>query len=236
MKQEFKEAIFKYIDNHKVYYLPEQENDFFKTVEFFNSGILCFDRPDGFCKKDNSVLIIEHFEFDSSNNTKKGSQNRQEEARISRREHESTDISFIRDQINCNYSIENYIKNAKKFFDSHYNNIQEYKKNLKKEKIITDTTEVKTLFCIEDVTALGNYDINERTPVILLYCDEFIEYVKDCLELDYILCFSSFGQETYTWFASIKNILEYKEKALKKENIKLAELQPQVISTRVKVK
>ena len=234
MKQELKNALFKYVINHKIYHLQEQEKDFIEMNEFFNNGISCFDRPDGFCQKENSVLMIEHFEFDSSRNSSKGSKNRQEEARVSRQINNSDNVAIIHDEIHCEYAIHNYIENAKKFFDAHYRNLKEYREHLEHESIINSTTkQVKTLFCIEDVTLLGNFDINKNKPIILLDCEDFIEHIKHCTELDYILCFSSFGSETYTWFASLKHILEYKNFAYKKEELNIADFQPKILSTSI---
>jgi hypothetical protein len=42
----------------------------------FFSRMESFEKPDIYAKKDNALLIIEHFEFDSSNKSKKGSQER----------------------------------------------------------------------------------------------------------------------------------------------------------------
>jgi len=236
LKQELKNALFKYVINHKIYYLQEQEKDFLEMKEFFNNGILCFDRPDGFCKNKDSILMIEHFEFDSSNNSRRGSKNRQEEARVLRRMYNTNDDTTIRDEITCKYTVNNYIENAKKFFDAHYENIKEYREHLENESIINSTTkQVKTLFCIEDVTLLGNFDINKNKPIILLDCEDFIEHIKQCLKLDYILCFSSFGCETYTWFASLKHILEYKNFAYKKDELNITDFQPQISSISIRI-
>ena len=55
----------KFLKNHDIMYEGNQENDFNKLLQYFKAGINTYDHPDGFCKYDDNVLIIEHFEFDS---------------------------------------------------------------------------------------------------------------------------------------------------------------------------
>ena len=146
-----------------------------------------YERPDILSIYDNKIVAIEHFEFDSSTaKNKKGSQNRIEIARVQRENNSH-------DKINCNYTTDNYIRNAIKNFENHYNRIEHYIENLKKEKVIKPHMEIKNLFLIEDATILGNIDINTKRSFSILHCDMFLNKLKNANKIDYILAFNSFG-------------------------------------------
>ena len=115
MKNELKLFIRNFLENRDIKYFGEQETEFNILLKFFNSGIFTYDHPDGFCKYEDNVLIIEHFEFDSSNINKKGSKNRQEIFRTSKyKPQKDVGIEIYRDEIKCDYTIENYVDNFEK--------------------------------------------------------------------------------------------------------------------------
>lgn len=184
---ELADFINKFLNNREVRYEGDQEAENSELLEFLYSGINIFDRPDGFCKYEDKVLIIEHFEFDSSFKNKKGSTNRQELFRTSNKKPNAKEkIQIFRDEIKCNYTIGNYIDNATKNLKNHYSKIKIYKEHLEEEKIITNQTKVKVLFCIEDTTALGNINAKDASPLFLPYCSEFIEKVSSMKQIDYL--------------------------------------------------
>ena len=134
----------------------------------------------------------------------------------------------------CKYD-DNYINNAKNSLNSHYNKIDDYIETLKKEKIITDTSNVKVLFCIEDTTVLGNIDSKSGKPLYLLYCTEFIKAIKSLTDLDYILCGSSYGSADFTWFTSVSNIDNYIKKQYSANDTKIANLTPHTMMSFVQI-
>ena len=226
----------KFLKNHDIMYEGNQENDFNKLLQYCKAGINTYDHPDGFCKYDDNVLIIEHFEFDSSYKNKKGGKNRQEIFRTSNvKPNKNDDIQIYHDEIKCDFTIENYINNAKNSLNSHYNKIDDYIETLKKEKIITDTSNVKVLFCIEDTTVLGNIDSKSGKPLYLLYCTEFIKAIKSLTDLDYILCGSSYGSADFTWFTSVSNIDNYIKKQYSANDTKIANLTPHTMMSFVQI-
>ena len=208
-----------------------------KTLsDFFNSGIKLFERPDGFCKYENKVLIIEHFEFDSSRKNSKGSTNRQELFRTSNKKLDSyKEFEIYHDEIKCDYTIENYVNNAINNLNNHYKNIDYYIDTLKKEKIIANTSNVEILFCIEDTTVLGNFNSENGKPLFLLYCAEFIQAIKPLTKLDYILCGSSNGSTDFTWFTSVSHIDNYIAKQFSKCDTKIANLTPHTMTSLVQI-
>lgn len=235
MSNELNVFVNKFIANHNIAYEGNQEEEFKKLVDYFHNGIYTFDRPDGYCIQGNNVLLIEHFEFDSSYKNKKGSKNRQELFRTSNFKFTNNDeIQIYKDEINCDFTIENYINNAISNLKSHYEKIKDYETNLKNKNIITTETTIESLFCIEDTTTLGNIDANNGSPLFLLYCEEFIEEIRKCSNLSYIICGSSFGQNDYTWFSSVSNIDNYTPK-YNKDNITIANLTPQTMTSIIKI-
>ena len=230
MKNELRLFINNFLENRDIKFFGEQETEFNNLLKFFNSRIYTYDHPDGFCKYEDNVLIIEHFEFDSSNINKKGSKNRQEIFRTSNyKPQKDVGIEIYRDEIKCDYTIENYVDNLIENFNNHYCKIEEYKDDLKEEKIITDNTHIETIFCIEDTTALGNIDSSTGEPLIPLMCNEFIELIKSCTKLDYIIAGSSFGQNNYTWFSCTSKIDNYIKNSYDRNSKKIANLNPQTI-------
>lgn len=228
--------IHKFLKNHDIMYEGNQEKEFNKLLRYLDAGINTHDHPDGFCKYNDNILIIEHFEFDSSYKNKKGSKNRQEIFRTSNVTHnKNDDIQIYHDEIKCDFSIENYINNAKNNLSSHYNKIGDYIETLKNEKIIMDSSNVEILFCIEDVTVLGNIESKKGKPLFLLYCAEFIQEIKTLINLDYILCGSSYGSTDFTWFTSVSNIDNYIKNQYSINNTKIANLTPQTIMSFVQI-
>ena len=174
--------------------------------------------------------------FCKADKNKKGSKNRQEIFRTSNvKPNKNDDIQIYHDAIKCDFTIENYINNAKNSLNSHYNKIDDYIETLKKEKIITDTSNVKVLFCIEDTTVLGNIDSKSGKPLYLLYCTEFIKVIKSLTDLDYILCGSSYGSADFTWFTSVSNIDNYIKKQYSANDTKIANLTPHTMMSFVQI-
>ncbi len=228
--------IQKFLEHHDVKYEGNQEKEITHLIQYLMSGVNICDPPDGYCKYDNNVLIIEHFEFDSSFQNKKGSKNRQELFRTSNLKLNNCDnIQIYRDEIKCDFTIENYINNVKNNLNSHYNKIDYYIDTLMKKKIITNSSNVEVLFCIEDTTVLGNFDSENGKPLFLLYCAEFIQAIKPLTKLDYILCGSSNGLTNYTWFTSVSNIDNYIAKQFRIGDTKIANLTPQTVMSFVQI-
>ena len=236
MSDEFKSFLYKYVINKDLMFEGNQEIEFKKMSDFFNSGINLLDRPDGFCKCEDNVLIIEHFEFDSSRKNSKGSTNRQELFRASNKKPSShKEFEIYHDEIKCDYTIENYVNNAINNLNNHYKKVNYYIDSLKKEKIIANTSNVEILFCIEDTTVLGNFNSENGKPLFLLYCAEFIQAIKPLTKLDYILCGSSNGSTDFTWFTSVSHIDNYIAKQFSKCDTKIANLTPHTMTSFVQI-
>lgn len=218
---------------NQIIYYGEQEQPLNHISKFLKS-IVCFDKPDGYAKINNDLIMFEHFEFDSSQNSiKKGSRNQRENARIERKCDKQLlkDNNIVKDSIKCNYSMANYINNAIKCFVNHSEKISSYKENLQRHGILNSRTKVETLFLIEDSTTLGNMNDTNGEPIILLKCDKFLDVFEQNPEVNYALCFSRLGMNNYIWFLSQDNIQEYRKRQLKVEEMNIASLTPQVFSS-----
>ena len=109
---------------------------------------------------------MEHFEFDCYQRTRKGSSYRLEEARIQRAFDALPLVgnkAVLHDAINAPNSYEDYIKNVKQSFDEHYAKIDSYIQNLISDNVISDDSEVKVMFLIEDVSPLGTSSFSMET-------------------------------------------------------------------------
>ena len=206
----------------------------------FIQNLISYDRPDAYSIIDQTALIVEHFEFDSTFSNKKGSKNRQELARVERNfETKLSKISFqskktfkAHDELNVTHLTENYIKNAITVFKNHYKKIDKYKTNLFRKEKNNVIKNIKTMFWIEDSTLLGNvfisnneHDVNLK-PLVLLYCDKFLDELSNCKNLDYILCFSHYGNKQFIYFLDLNFISAYREKQINTSEIEIIDFSP----------
>ena len=192
------------------------------------------DAPDLVITHDNVALIIEHFEFDSYRVTRKGSCSRTEQARIDRKFNEQPIGSVYIDRIKGASSYDDYLANATRSFTIHYKHISMYKKNLKKDGIIKDTTIVKTMFLIEDVSPIGTMVFSEESdtgiaPVVLAQSPEFLELLAQSPNVDYVLCCSSAGQHEYIWLIDRDEIDCYRENACDYKKMRFIFSNPNVV-------
>lgn len=231
-------------------YLSKKQNDIHYIGE--SSGVIKLrdifktlvpsEHPDAYAMLDNEVLIFEHFEFDSSNNNKKkGSQQRRSEAEDSRTFatlKPSGNGTLHHGEIFADYSIENYKKNLKQAFHKHYSEIAAYKQTLREKGVITGTERITTLFFIEDTTVLGNivepeYSDRALEPLVLLFCDFFLDLFECSPDLDMVVCASWFPNEYCLWYMDQTMILEYRKHEIDTSKVKIVNLNPQSIGVKL---
>lgn len=213
------------------YFIKEENNVYFihddttsekslkELIPFFQK-LIQSESPDIYAVHNNTVLLIEHFEFDSSKSNKKGSLYKRENARIDRKFDNIKLIDtnpeiLIHDVIHGEPSFKNLKNNLLKTFDNHYIKIPDYINNLINIGILDDNKSLKTAFFIEDTSPLGNiYIDNHGNPqhLNIFHADFFVEKLL-CLDnqLDCIFYGFYYGSEYYLWFLdlkSLKNILD----------------------------
>lgn len=157
----------------------------------FEEPFVNAESPDIYYIGDDFILGVEHFQFDSSKKKRGGSSLQQEEARVDKeiiRDYRSQvkDEYYTEREINVHLSFENYINSLLESFKRHYNNVLEYKNNLKK---YAPDKKVILAFYIEDITSVGNYIVNQkgREHIIPFCVKEFLDVLQNSLELDYVM-------------------------------------------------
>ena len=179
------------------------------------------DAPDMVILKNDTAIIIEHFEFDCFRVTRKGSSNRIEQARIERAQRQlpvTREGTLFHDKIKADCSYHDYIANVSRSFKGHYARIPDYKHNLTQRGIINEKTKIKVMFLIEDVSPIGTIAIDDQSErqhvvsVTLAQSLEFLQLFSQSVDLDYVLCCSSAGSNEYVWFIDRLELGAYEEK------------------------
>ena len=116
------------------------------------------------------------------------------------------------DKIKGQNSFQDLMTNLSHSFRKHYSRIPKYKENLMGYGLIDQSTQVRTMFLVEDVSPLGSMVIDndgKQRPVIVLLCSEFLDLFSEAVDLDYVLACSSTAYENYMWFADRHEIDKY---------------------------
>lgn len=134
--------------------------------------------PDLVSKYNNKIYGIEHFEFDSSKNDRKGSRYKQQigiidnsmnkEIRYKKKVHNLSVLTL-------NQNIETYINNYKEVFNYHYSRIPRYNEYLSKDFPNIDK---EIWFFIEDVTPFGNHYLDNNCNPQLFHPMLSMELIK----------------------------------------------------------
>lgn len=165
------------------------------------------NRPDFYYLKNNTCYICEHFQFDASKTTRKGSSFKRAEKNADRQIDKKT-ISVLKstkynndsvtncgsfyENIECSQNKyfwkDNFIKN----FESHYLNLKEYQENLIQQNIINKHTKIKNIFVIEDTTELGAFLSKDSNSVCYPISFEFgIKLINNATAIDYVIFLNS---------------------------------------------
>lgn len=189
------------------------------------SNIIEFESPDLLLiTGEDTIVFIEHFEFDSSENKSKGSSFMKELDCIDR-EMISKPTGIIHKQLKSSFSHENTTANLVKIFNNHYKKINTYKSNILESLIesgkITTDYSVKFISCflIQDTSPLPFYDISSSpvTEISILNLRVLYELLEPSSELDYLLVSDD---TNLTLIGNSKeNINELKKVTIESDNI-----------------
>lgn len=178
------------------------------------------DAPDGYSCLDDKIVIFEHFEFDSTRNNRKGSEQKREKYIIDKnfddwsREHEGVFIQKSDTVASTTLLANNFIK----ALTSHSNKLESYKTNLIRQGIGNINTKFEFCIIAENTDWYGMSCIDKYTWKALSIYD--IKECVDCLKrqnFDYLLIFSKINNE---YAIEIKHKIEFTKMRLK--NIKSA--------------
>ena len=151
-------------------------------------NMIPFEEPDILSIQEDKIIGIEHFEFDSYQNTNKhGSNYKFQDAEIERKMENEIKENLVKekelvfhDEYKNSSSLKNYINNFLKVFSKHYSKLNNYEKNIK-QKYGTDKS-IDFWFFIEDVSPLGSYFYKKEnispTPLLPIFLPEIIDILK----------------------------------------------------------
>lgn len=203
-------------------------------LKLFLDNLTLFESPDIYGKINNEILILEHFEFDGSE------ENKEENGKIIKgmdgvakeykaiKEFKQFDRENDRGELvlpmNYYQTVENYIKNFTKHFNNHYKKINKYIENLKDKKIVDNETVIYTGFFIENKIPpiFNNYgDIEE---INLLTTKQFIEVFDDSQLLDIVLFGGLFNEKPRLFYIDRSLIGNHKSDLRDLDNIEFLRL------------
>ncbi len=231
----------KEIDTIANYFLSDQNNGvicyggdivfFDKLIPFFDN-LQPYERPDTYSKIDNTILILEHFEFDSTKVKKRGNKTRRE---FSRLDNSFNDLSSVKEitlhhnVVHCSQSIENYIKNSLNTLNKHYKKIGEYKQHLLDDHIANKKTKFIVCFFIENSDALGTLYMkkgkDEGPKTLMLFnCKEFLDIFEKMPELDCAITVNKINMKVNMSFITHKSLNLRRKDELKSDEIKIIDM------------
>ena len=190
---ELERIIEKYFskDSKAITYSNFDQEEINKLIQ--NMGI--YERPDILSFYDNKIVAIEHFEFDSYKNTRKGSNYKIQDNIIEQKMKKKIDLELqekkeliIHDEIKNTSSLKQYYENFTKVLLSHIENIPEYKQHIIED--FGNEKEIEFWFFAEDVTPLGSYYYRKSStsPCLLLpFSKEIIEILRQHKEIKGII-------------------------------------------------
>lgn len=186
---ELKNIITKYFskDNDAITYSKIDEVELNKMIQHMGG----YERPDILSIYDDKIVAIEHFEFDSYKNTKKGSDFKIQDSIIEQKMKKRIDSElgvkkeiYLHDEIKNNSDLKQYYNNFKKVFISHIDNIPEYKNHIIDD--FGNNKKIEFRFFAEDVSPLGSYyyrESNINPSLLLPFSKENIDLLRQHKEI-----------------------------------------------------
>ena len=199
---ELKIIISKYFskDNEAITYSNIDEIELNKMIQHMGG----YERPDILSIYDNKIVAIEHFEFDSYKNTRKGSDYKIQDSIIEQKMQKKIDSDkkkkkeiYLHDEIKNNSDLKQYYSNFKKVLTSHIDNIQEYRNHIVDD--FGNDKDIEFWFFAEDVSPLGSYYYrkNNINPSLLLpFSKENIDILRQHKEIKGII-FGIYAMKEY---------------------------------------
>ena len=181
------------------------------------------DAPDMYAKIGDKVYILEHFSFDASKETSKGMAGQREEQKLEARISRNNVINeWQMDSAQYSQTLYDFEANFNRHFDSHYNRIEQYKKNLIDASIAVDTDDFVVGFWIENQyppycllknTKQSLHSGKGFTSLELCYIatTQFNARLKNADHLDFVFFSGIFHQKNVTYYIDKKSLLSDEE-------------------------
>ena len=192
-----------------------------------------FEHPDAFFVDGDTLYIIEHFEYDSSEFKKHmGSIMRVQDNEFNKKM--ELTIGFFSAQYNTNSSIKNYCLNFLRSFNKHVNQNDKYLNDVSK-KLNKSFKNIKYIYVAEDNSILGTstFFAHKLELVFPIYIPEILEIINKS-NADYMLFSNIYGNDKFLYM--YKN--NYNDDKLLKMNsdIKILFNSPLAIGYNIKLK
>ncbi|MBQ7789325.1 MAG: hypothetical protein IJ398_06725 [Clostridia bacterium] len=180
-------------------------------------------RPDAYSIQGDSILLLEHFQFDNSKTTKKGSLQNITSAETKRtfetKFNEGNDFAILGENViktgKC------YVENFTKQFLNHAKNIENYKTDIQNELGLSFSSFIVG-FVIEDSSPLGSIYLDKFVPksIDLTFAKEFLDLFESISNLDFVIFAMTGNQDNKLLsFISRKNIEEHRKNQIELSNI-----------------
>jgi len=194
-----------------------------------------YESPDFYAVEGDTIYIFEHFSFDASKRTKKGSKRKAELGWI-KSEFNKESIGKIElhksGQLETDVSLNDYLKNLYESFDDHYQKIELYKKNIC-NTLGCDLTryKFKVTFMIEDSGVFGTtIDTGSIELVKPVFTKEFLQFLKKKEQVDYVISSVSLGERRIeSWFYTRESHDFFEERAIDLLSQKINDSKPDYI-------
>jgi hypothetical protein len=235
MENEVKDYLEKFIVGGDAKWPENGSYDYMKLVEALWRSTIS-DRPDIFSVVDDTIYIFEHFEIDSSPNTKKGSLSRIEINKDNQKFKAAVagkkDAIFHGElRLKCNSSA--YVDNLLNIYKNHYKNIEDYKSNVLKKKDRQKEYKFVITFIIEDKSVFGPLYFDkkgEKKLLLPVFCNEFINEFRNDPNVDNIICSAeSSNNQKVTWIVAKEDVDCLANQQVNAIDIILADINPKTI-------
>lgn len=194
------------------YCFNEDSSAIQKFNPFFSKLREAPNRPDAYAVIEDDILLLEHFQFNNTKATKKGSQQHKvaakSEQEFKKKLVKDGDFAVLDEYVERNGK--SYVENFRTQFNSHYNKIDDYKSEMQKQ-LKKDFKNIYMGFLIEDSSSLGSIYLNKEKMYCLdlLQTKEFLDIFEKASKLDFAI-FSMTGNadNLYQSFISRRSIDE----------------------------
>lgn len=202
----------------------EYDLAFLENVNFYFPNLKpTIKRPDAYSIQGDSILLLEHFQFDNSKTTKKGSLQKITSAETNRSFEkkfiDGSDFAILSENVVKNGKC--YVENFTKQFLNHAQNIENYKNDIQNELGLSFNSFIVG-FVIEDSSPLGSIYLDKfiQKSIDLTFAKEFLDLFETISNLDFVI-FAMTGNQNNKLlsFISRRNIEEHRKKQIEISNI-----------------
>lgn len=150
-----------------------------------------YERPDIIATQDDELLIMEHFIFDGTKESRKGMKGRQEENQLTTELNDfymsEPKCGMLEQKIEYVETAENYIINFQKHFNEHYAKIPDYIKHISEDEHKT-FKQISVGFFIENEYPPFGYSKDLKGSLIRLpFTKQFLDVFENSPNLDFVL-------------------------------------------------